>query len=68
MIAGFSFDAKTPFYAPISNKKVRISVRQFPIIGNAPNFTYQFDYQFFHSFNILTKANCRLSFVSLLML
>jgi hypothetical protein len=40
MIAGFSFGAKHPFYAPNSNKKVRISVRQFNVIPYAPNFIY----------------------------
>jgi len=29
MIAGFSFGAKTPFYAPNHYKNVRISVRHF---------------------------------------
>jgi hypothetical protein len=37
MIAGFSFGIKTPFYVPIRNKKVRISVRHFPINLYAPN-------------------------------
>jgi hypothetical protein len=37
MIAGFCFDAKPPFYASISNKKVRISVRHFTVNPYAPN-------------------------------
>lgn len=45
MIAGFCFGAKLPFYAPISNKKVRISVRQFLVIPYAPILIYLIEYQ-----------------------